>query len=125
MIGRMSNDPAMFATLPAQNVARGQRGNGWYHWLSFLFILNAFDVFGVVDRLAYGNWAEKTGDIITLTIRVSLILQSLVLFGYSFSQAQAARKSRSFSSLSLVTVAFLFVTALWSSDPGATIRASI
>lgn len=95
----------------------------WYYWLSFLFLLNAIDAFGVIDRVLYGNWSEKTGDVVTTTIRVLLIMQSLTLFAYSYLKERNARRSVG-GNLALFTVGFLFVTSFWSMDPGATIRAA-
>ena len=98
----------------------------WYHWLSGLFLLSAIDAFGFIDRVMYGSWAEKTGDTITTTIRLLLILQSLTLFGYSYFKNRDARRGRSVgSNLALLTVGFLFVTSFWSMDAGATILAAI
>jgi O-antigen ligase len=97
----------------------------WYHWLSALFLLSAIDAFGFIDRLIYGNWAEKTGDTVTTTIRLLLILQSLTLFGYSYFKNRDARRGRSVgTNLALLTVGFLFVTSFWSTDARATIMAA-
>jgi O-antigen ligase len=97
----------------------------WYHWLSALFLLSAIDAFGFIDRVMYGNWAGKTGDTITSTIRFLLILQSLTLFGYSYFRNRDARRGRSVgTNLALLTVGFLFVTSFWSMDARATMTAA-
>ena len=97
----------------------------WYHWLSALFLLSAIDAFGFIDRVMYGNWAGKTGDTITSTIRFLLILQSLTLFGYSYFRNRDARRGRSVgTNLALLTVGFLFVTSFWSMDARATLTAA-
>ena len=97
----------------------------WYHWVCVLFLLNAMDAFSFIDRAVYGGLAGKTGDTITRTINVLLILESLTLFGYSYFKERNARRDGSLgSNLALFTVGFLFVTSFWSMDAGATMRAA-
>jgi O-antigen ligase len=96
----------------------------WYHWLSVLFLLSAIDSFGFIDRAAYGSWAGKTGDTITRTINLLLVLEASALFGYSyFTNRDARRGSAVGCNLALLTVGFLFVTSFWSTDAGATMKA--
>ena len=97
----------------------------WYHWLSALFLLSAIDAFGFIDRVMYGNWAGKTGDTITTTLRFLLILQSLTLFGYSyFTNRNGPRGISVGCNLALLTVGFLFITSFWSINGAATSTAA-
>lgn len=98
----------------------------WHHWISFLFLLSTIDGFGFIDRVVYGSWTGKNGDIITRAINLLLILGALTLFCYSCLRGKNARRVRSAgSNLALVTVGFLFFTLFWSTDVGATIRPAI
>jgi exopolysaccharide production protein ExoQ len=116
----------MLAVRGTLNPVGEKRMGRWYYWLCFLFLLNAIDAFGFIDRAIYGNWVEKGGDLITATIRLLLILQSLTLFGYSyFKNRNAPKEASAGSNLALLTIGFFFLTALWSMNPEATIRAAV
>jgi exopolysaccharide production protein ExoQ len=98
----------------------------WYHWLSALFLLSAIDAFGFIDRVMYGfAWANKTGDTITTTVRLFLILEALTLFNYSYLTNRNGPRGLSVGcNLALFTVGFLFVTSFWSMDAAATYTAA-
>jgi O-antigen ligase len=79
--------------------------------------------FAVVDRLVYGAWRENvvTGDKITQSLNFLMVATGLLLF---------LRASRRGSipvggTLALALVAFLLLSALWSIDPGTTVRRGV
>jgi exopolysaccharide production protein ExoQ len=93
----------------------------WHYWISGFFLLDSMMAFHFIDRLVYGNWLGKGGDKITQGLNLLLNLASLALFSYSY------RKHRrgSGGGLALGTIAFLFITSLWSTDPASTMKESI
>jgi exopolysaccharide production protein ExoQ len=95
----------------------------WPYWLSGAFFLSAIDGFGCIDRLKYGSWPGKSGDIITRTLNILLILEALTLFSYSYLKGgKPWRGTVLGSNLALALVGFLFLTAFWSMDGPATVR---
>src|ERR1700730_3584040 len=94
----------------------------WYYWVSGFFLLNAMAALSFVDRLVYGTWENKPGDKITQSLNLLLILASLALFvrGYYNKKTIGAG-----GVLALAVVAFLFLSASWSSDAATTVRQSI
>jgi exopolysaccharide production protein ExoQ len=94
----------------------------WYYWISGFFLLDATQTFGFIDRVVYGNWMGKSGDKITQSLNLMMILSGMVLF------IHANRRGRGGGTggvLALATIGFLFLTALWSTDPGATVREAV
>jgi O-antigen ligase len=94
----------------------------WYYWVSGFFVLDAMQAFGVVDTLFYPPWDGKPGDKITQTLNVLMILTSLVLFGRSYRTRRGVCVG---GVLALAAIAFLFLTSLWSMDPGTTVREAV
>jgi exopolysaccharide production protein ExoQ len=94
----------------------------WYYWVSGFFLLDATQAFGFIDRLAYGNWMGKTGDKITQSLNLLMILTGLTLFIHSYRRGRGVGLG---GALALATIAFLLLTALWSTDPGATVREGV
>jgi O-antigen ligase len=94
----------------------------WYYWVSGFFMLDAMQAFGFIDTLVYPPWDGKPGDKITQTLNLLLILASLALFGRSLRPGRGVRLG---AVLALATIAFLFLTALWSMDPATTVREAV
>jgi exopolysaccharide production protein ExoQ len=94
----------------------------WYYWVSGFFLLATMTAFGFVDRLVYGTWDNKSGDKITQTINLLLILASLALFGRAY---YSNKRISAGGVLALATTAFLFLSIGWSYDPAATVRQAV
>jgi exopolysaccharide production protein ExoQ len=94
---------------------------GYYLAVSF-FIMQATGFFGVIDRITYGAWVEKTGDSFTQSLNVLQILISIFMFWIGY------RKSKTISlgaTLLLIVVAYLFMSVFWSVDPQTSLRRSV
>ena len=94
----------------------------WHYWVSGFFLLNAMQAFGFIDRLAYGTWENKSGDKITQTLNLLLILSSVALFvrGYYNKRGNGVG-----GVLALAAIAFLLLSAGWSYDPTQTMRQAV
>jgi exopolysaccharide production protein ExoQ len=94
----------------------------WYRLVVSFYLLQSIAAFSFVDRLVYGESLGKTGDMMTQTLNLLLILASMTLF------VRAYRRTRSIGVggvIALVLVAFLFLTAFWSVYPAITERQAI
>ncbi len=94
----------------------------WYYFTSAFFILQGLQVFGIVDRLVYGEWAGKSGDKITQSLNLLLIVTSLVLFGMGFRRI---RNIQTGAILAIGSAGFLLCSAVWSIDPQSSARTAI
>jgi exopolysaccharide production protein ExoQ len=94
----------------------------WYYWVSGFFLLDAMGAFGFIDRLVYGTWDNKPGDKITQSLNLLLILASLVLFARGYYSKRTIGVG---GALALALIAFLFLSAGWSSDSAATVRQAV
>jgi exopolysaccharide production protein ExoQ len=90
-----------------------------YYWLSGYFLLGGMEAFGFIDRIVYGSWSGKQGDKLTQTLNLSFLLAGLVLFAYGYHKT---RRIGVGGGLALGTIAFLFLSALWSIDPATSAR---
>jgi O-antigen ligase len=91
-----------------------------YYLIAGFFLLDGIQAFGVIDRMFYGVWAGKSGDKITQTLSLLLILSGMVLF--------AGRRRRDIGAgaiLALAAMAFLLLSTLWSFESAATIRQGV
>jgi exopolysaccharide production protein ExoQ len=104
-------------TAPRRNRKEPFAGGRWYYLASAFFLLLAMGAFGVIDRLAYGEWAYKAGDKITLSINFLMFATGLLLFWRASRRGILAG-----GTLALALAAFLLLSALWSIDPETTIR---
>ena len=95
----------------------------WYYWVLSFFLLDTIQAFGFIDRMVYGNWPGKGGDIITQSLNVLMILSSFVLFGASFRRGTKGIATGTL--LALSAVGFLFLSTLWSTSPETTFRESM
>jgi exopolysaccharide production protein ExoQ len=86
------------------------------------FVLKGLQVFSVIDRILYGEWAGKLGDKFTQGLNLLLIVSSLVLLSRGFPRLRSIRTSASFA-IGLAVV-FLF-SSVWSIDPQITVREAI
>jgi exopolysaccharide production protein ExoQ len=94
----------------------------WYYWVAGFFLLDSMEAFGFIDDLVYGKWLGKTGDKITQSLNLLMILTSLMLFAHGYRM----RRSIGFGGqLALATIGYLLLTALWSTDPQTTVREAI
>lgn len=81
-------------------------------------ILQGIGAIGFIDRLIYGEWADKGGDHFTQAVNLLGIAASLFLFWSSTRGARIARINRG---LPLAAASLLLISALWSTDPHLTI----
>jgi exopolysaccharide production protein ExoQ len=93
-----------------------------YYLASAFYLLQATQALGILDRLAYGEWAGKTGDKLTQGLNLLFNLTSLVLFHWGFRRT---RRIGAGSVLVLAVVGFLLLSSLWSVDPQTTMLRSI
>ena len=80
-----------------------EKGLRWCYIASAVFLLQTSEAFGILDRLVYGEWADKPGDKITVGLNLLMIITSLLLFwrakrigagGISYLRSQAFCFSR-------------------------------
>ena len=94
----------------------------WLHWAVGYLLLCQLQAFTIVDRLVYTEWNGKPGDKLTQTINIMQILIGTILF---------LRGSRIWLRLwrggvySGSIAIFLLCSAVWSIDPGATLRMGV
>ncbi|HVJ54708.1 MAG TPA: O-antigen ligase family protein [Aliidongia sp.] len=88
------------------------------NFIALFFILNTMPAFGVIDNLVYGHWLGKGSDKITQVFQILMILSSVYLFSRSYRMIGI----RTGSTLALLTITYLFMTSLWSTEPSATIK---
>jgi exopolysaccharide production protein ExoQ len=94
----------------------------WYYLAVSFFIMQATGFFGVIDRIKYGEWSEKSGDIFTQSLNTLQILVSIFLFWVGYSRAKRLSLG---ATLLLVVVAYLFMSVFWSVDPQTSLRRSV
>ena len=94
----------------------------WYYLAASFFIMQSTGFFGVIDRLKYGQWAEKTGDPFTQSLNVLQILVAIFLFWVGYSKSKTVSLG---ATLLLIVVAYLFMSVLWSVDPETSVRRSV
>jgi exopolysaccharide production protein ExoQ len=92
-----------------------RKGQRWYYLVSVVFLLEASEAFGVVDRLIYGQWDNKGGDVITQSLNLLMIVTSLLLIW-------RAKRIGTGGILALAMAGFLLLSAVWSIDPQTTLR---
>lgn len=100
---------------------RSASSRGYYLAVSF-FIMQATGFFGVIDRIKYGEWSEKSGDIFTQSLNTLQILVSIFLFWVGYNRAKRLSLG---ATLLLVVVAYLFMSVFWSVDPQTSLRRSV
>ena len=101
--------------LPSVSKRKGLR---WWYLASAVFLLQASEAFGIVDRLVYGEWAYKSGDKITAGLNLLMIVTSVLLFW-------RAKGIGASGILALALASFLLLSAVWSIDPETTIRRGV
>lgn len=52
----------------------------WVQWAVAYLLLCQIDALSVIDRILYGDWADKPGDKLTQTINILQIAVGIVLF---------------------------------------------
>ena len=80
------------------------------------------EAFGIVDRLLYGEWLGKPGNLVTQAPNLLLIFVSLLLCG---SGARRLAGVRWGASLALALCLLFFCSAIWSNDPQTTVREAV
>jgi O-antigen ligase len=101
--------------LPSVSKRKGLR---WWYLASAVFLLQASEAFGIVDRLVYGEWAYKSGDKITAGLNLLMIVTSVLLFW-------RAKGIGASGILALALASFLLLSAVWSIDPETTVRRGV
>ena len=101
--------------LPTVSKRKGLR---WWYLASAVFLLQASEAFGIVDRLVYGEWANKPGDKISAGLNLLMIVTSVVLFW-------RAKGIGASGILALALASFLLLSAVWSIDPETTVRRGV
>ncbi len=94
----------------------------WYYLASALFLLQQMEAFGIIDRLAYGEWEGKVGDTFTSSLNLLVIVTSLILFSGGLRRTKRISTG---SVLLLAGVGYLLLSTLWSIDPQTTMRRGI
>lgn len=94
----------------------------WYYWVSGFFLLDAMMAFHFINSLVYGHWLGKPGDKFTQCLFQLLILTSLTLFVHGYRRRRSVGTG---GGLAFAAIAFLFLTTLWSMDPGATAKEAV
>jgi hypothetical protein len=94
----------------------------WHYLAVSFFIMQSTGFFGVIDRIKYGEWSEKTGDLFTQSLNALQILVSIFLFWVGYNNAKRLSLG---AALLLIVVAYLFMSVLWSVDPQTSFRRSI
>ncbi len=94
----------------------------WPYLASAFFVVQNCGVLSLLDRQLYGEWPGKGGDKLTQSLGLAMMVctASLFLIGY--------RKTRTMSFgniFSLVIMAFLLLSSLWSLDSPETIRRAV
>jgi exopolysaccharide production protein ExoQ len=94
----------------------------WPRWAVCWLLLCQIQGLSIIDRMMYGNWLGKPGNIFTQFVNISQIVISTILFAVG-SRRWSSLKSGAIISLSLAI--FLLCSTAWSVDSGATIRAGV
>jgi exopolysaccharide production protein ExoQ len=112
--GRFGNQ----GTAAHQQVNTVSRRMGWHHFAAAFFILQGMEATGIIDRLFYGEWLGKPGNVVTEGMNILLILSSLSLFARGFGQIRFF-KSGAFITTGLA--GFFLCSAAWSIAPQSSI----
>jgi exopolysaccharide production protein ExoQ len=94
----------------------------WYYLAVSFFIMQSIGFFGVIDRIKYGEWSEKTGDPLSQSLNALQILVSVALFWVGYNKTKRLSPG---AALLLIVVAYLFMSVLWSVDPQTSFRRSV
>jgi exopolysaccharide production protein ExoQ len=94
----------------------------WPRWAVCWLLLCQIQGLSIIDRVMYGNWLGKPGNIFTQSVNISQIIVSLILF-VTGSRRWPSLRQGGIVSLSLAV--FLLCSAAWSVDPAATVRTGI
>jgi exopolysaccharide production protein ExoQ len=94
----------------------------WYYYASAFFILHCMAAFGIIDRLLYGEWLGKSGDKLSQSFNLLLIITSVALFSRGFRRIRGVRTG---AILGIALIGFLLSSAAWSIAPAMTIREAI
>lgn len=98
-----------------------RKGLRWCYLASVFFLLQTSEAFAIVDRLVYGEWANKPGDKITAGLNLLMIATSVLLFW----RAWRAKGIGTSEILALALASFLLLSAVWSIDPQTTVRRGV
>lgn len=94
----------------------------WPRWAACWLLLCQLQALSLIDRVFWGVWLGKTGDIFTQFISISQIIISIILFVMGSRGWPGLQKG---GIISLALAGFLLCSAAWSVDPGATVRGGI
>jgi O-antigen ligase len=98
-----------------------RKGLRWCYLASVFFLLQTSEAFAIVDRLVYGEWANKPGDKITAGLNLLMIATSVLLFW----RAWRTKRIGTSEILALALASFLLLSAVWSIDPQTTVRRGV
>lgn len=94
----------------------------WKILASSYFILTCIQALGILDRLAYGEWLGKPGDKLTQLLNLIFLAISGLLLASAFPRLATIRSG---AGLAFSLVGLFFCSALWSIDPGTSIKQAI
>ena len=94
----------------------------WIRWAVGYLLLCQLQAFTIVDRVLYGEWGGKSGDKLTQSINLLQIIVGVLLF---FQGAREWPRLRRGGVLSVSLAIFLLCSAVWSVEPGATLRMGV
>lgn len=94
----------------------------WIRWAVGYLLLCQLQAFTIVDRVLYGEWGGKSGDKLTQSINILQIIVGVLLF---FQGAREWPRLRRGGVLSVSFAIFLLCSAVWSVEPGATLRMGV
>lgn len=102
--------------------AQRKRNLRWPHWLCLFYVLQALGAFGVLDRLVYGEWDGKPGDLLTQTLNLTFFASSILLFISGYNRLKRVETG---GLLAIGLTLLMFASAFWSFDPRLSIREAI
>src|SRR5271170_1279785 len=94
----------------------------WPRWAVCWLLLCQIQALSIIDRVFWGAWLGKGGDIFTQVTNIFQILVSITLFAAESRRWPGLKKG---GILSLSLAVFLLFSAAWSVDSGATVRGGI
>src|ERR1700722_15545360 len=94
----------------------------WIRWAVGYLLLCQLQAFTIVDRVLYGEWGGKSGDKLTQSLNLLQIIIGVLLF---FQGAREWPRLRRGGVLSVSLAIFLLCSAVWSVEPGATLRMGV